>query len=742
MSSALLHSRARRRPRPEAQPADRRDAAVLYGAAALALGMAMLACGIATSLPLGLFGALLTTAGAFVSWRTSDWSLRVSAPLGLLLGGGAALVWVRMGVAAAAQVQSILGPAEVELSIALAVRMGALVVFCSFLMMRGPSVGFALVPALTLFGLVAGAADEDLTQGCFVIFLSAALAAVASAVLAPGEAASLSEQRSAQWALGEWRRRHWMMLGGLIAAILVIGYLLSAPVILLAEAYRWRVFMAMAPGGPSVSLRLMEPPEEPKSYPVGRGPFTPTDLPILSVSGQPAPYWRGTIYDQYTGSFWLRSQISVSVGMVDLGEASAQEQGSAGRLVMVDLSHDGETRARPVLEDRVRVETDIPFVIYSPGFIQRATFTLPPRFVRSVELDAYGSLEQPGGWFPPGATYEVSSIEIPMVSTPFQSKATSRAMASSSSREQGEEELGEVFGPYLTIPLGAQRVADLAQSIAGKQPTPESKLDALVTYLQRNCVYTLNAPAVPRSSDAADYFLFHQKRGYCDLFATALAVMARGVGIPTRFTTGFLEGVYDSQRDVWVLRDSDRHAWVEAYLPSQGGWVIADATPGTGDLENRPRGLYLAWLRARFFWQDHPVAAWLITLGVALVILWGALRLRRARLAERAAIPMGDDPKTVVTRAYVRLLRLLRRLGHPRRSSQTPLEYMGELGSAPAAASDPRAATLALALPAVGFLTGLFLLARYAPDPVTPDQARSAEAALAEAVQALRAGRR
>ncbi|HEX9645063.1 MAG TPA: transglutaminaseTgpA domain-containing protein [Acidimicrobiia bacterium] len=75
---------------------------------------------------------------------------------------------------------------------------------------------------------------------------------------------------------------------------------------------------------------------------------------------------------------------------------------------------------------------------------------------------------------------------------------------------------------------------------------------------------------------------FHQ--GYCENYATAMAVMARTLGIPSRVVLGFTPGeLVDPDRNVVVVRQSNAHAWVELWMPSQG-WVRFDPTPrGEGD---------------------------------------------------------------------------------------------------------------------------------------------------------------
>ncbi len=238
---------------------------------------------------------------------------------------------------------------------------------------------------------------------------------------------------------------------------------------------------------------------------------------------------------------------------------------------------------------------------------------------------------------------------------------------------------------------------------------------------------------MPRGRDAADYFLFEMKRGKCDLFATALALMARAEGIPTRMATGFLEGIYDGTGDAYLLRECDRHAWVEAYLPSEGGWVTVDPTPGVDDTSPLS-GWRMLLLRARFLQQDQAPGALVALLAAALALI--LLRVRRRRAASGVA---ADDPRSRISRAYQRFLSLLRRRGLPRHPAQTPLEYLAAVREAAGSERSPIPSPSALS-PAAA-LTEVFVTARYGPGPVTEDHAMKAAAALQEFTEALR-GRR
>ncbi|HEU4395292.1 MAG TPA: transglutaminase domain-containing protein, partial [Planctomycetota bacterium] len=105
----------------------------------------------------------------------------------------------------------------------------------------------------------------------------------------------------------------------------------------------------------------------------------------------------------------------------------------------------------------------------------------------------------------------------------------------------------------------------------------------LETWIAARCSYSLDL-AAPGGRPPVEAFLFGSRRGHCELFASAAAVMLRSVGIPARIAIGFRGGEFDAATGVHVLRGQDAHAWVEAWIPGDG-WVTFDPTPAA----RRPR---------------------------------------------------------------------------------------------------------------------------------------------------------
>jgi transglutaminase-like putative cysteine protease len=90
--------------------------------------------------------------------------------------------------------------------------------------------------------------------------------------------------------------------------------------------------------------------------------------------------------------------------------------------------------------------------------------------------------------------------------------------------------------------------------------------------------YSLSPPVPPSREDLVDYLLNRTKTGYCAHFATALCMMAREAGIPSRYVTGFaLTPSAENPPYNYVARVSTAHAWAELYIDGMG-WVTFDPT--------------------------------------------------------------------------------------------------------------------------------------------------------------------
>lgn len=143
-------------------------------------------------------------------------------------------------------------------------------------------------------------------------------------------------------------------------------------------------------------------------------------------------------------------------------------------------------------------------------------------------------------------------------------------------------ELTEDVDPaFLTTSGVDPRITRLAQSITHSAPSPFGKAVALNRYFldPANGYRYDTRTAAGSSGDALVDFLFWSKVGYCEQYASAMAVMLRSLGIPARVAVGFTPG--KQVGDYSSVTTDDAHAWAEGYF-SGVGWLTFDSTP-TGD---------------------------------------------------------------------------------------------------------------------------------------------------------------
>jgi transglutaminase-like putative cysteine protease len=157
---------------------------------------------------------------------------------------------------------------------------------------------------------------------------------------------------------------------------------------------------------------------------------------------------------------------------------------------------------------------------------------------------------------------------------------------------------------YLQLPRIDPRVSELAHEIARGDPSPAVQARLVEKYLRTHYGYTLELPQF-EPADPLAYFLFHRKKGHCEYFASSMAVMLRALAIPSRVVTGFQSGIYNPISGSQLIRSSDAHSWVEAWLPHRG-WTTFDPTPPDPNAQRLSVWTRLGFYAdaAEVFWQD------------------------------------------------------------------------------------------------------------------------------------------
>jgi protein-glutamine gamma-glutamyltransferase len=231
----------------------------------------------------------------------------------------------------------------------------------------------------------------------------------------------------------------------------------------------------------------------------------------------------------------------------------------------------------------------------------------------------------------------------------------------------------------------------------------------LAMFTQQPFYYTLTPPKL--ADDSVDAFLFDSKRGFCEHYASAFAMLMRAAGIPAHVVTGYQGGTFNRFADYWIVRQSDAHAWDEIWIEGRG-WLRVDPTSAiapervevaTGDALDAQGAREGAW-QLRFPWLadarlrlDALKQAWrerilffdqssqkqllerlhipepdgqklvlLLAAALTLVLCWLTWTVRRE---------VDHAPRDALNRAYTRLCGKLAAAGIPRRSHEGAEDY-------------------------------------------------------------------
>lgn len=145
-------------------------------------------------------------------------------------------------------------------------------------------------------------------------------------------------------------------------------------------------------------------------------------------------------------------------------------------------------------------------------------------------------------------------------------------------------------------------------------PTQQAYLvQRICDYLRSDeFVYTLEARPSRGEGNPVEAFLFVNKRGHCEYFASAMTLMCQAVGIRARLVGGYCGGEFNSAEGFYQFRQKDAHAWVEVYLP-QRGWVTFDPSPASEAIDTSMIAGFLGNMRRitellEFKWSAHIIS--------------------------------------------------------------------------------------------------------------------------------------
>ena len=327
--------------------------------------------------------------------------------------------------------------------------------------------------------------------------------------------------------------------------------------------------------------------------------------------------------------------------------------------------------------------------------------------------------------------------------------------------------------PDLELPTDLdRRIGQQALGVTAGAATNYAKATALARYLT-SAPFTYDLDAAPGSVSS---LLFDTHAGFCNHYATAMAVLARTLGIPARVAEGYEFTAAVPQRDGSLLyKAGDRHAWTEIWLPD-AGWVPFNPTPaGSVDVgtntwkpdpgqkqtetglpsgaETDQHGLAGHNLLRVLLWIVVALAG--LTLLVSPALARVVLRRRRlrgpARSAAQSAEPVtpttAEELSARVRAGWAELLDVATDLGIPLRPSDSPRMVCARLDGYLSAGPEPPRERLLAAREALTRLASADERVRYAPagtslgaaaDTVAADVRAAAQALLSVAPRSRR----
>jgi transglutaminase-like putative cysteine protease len=254
------------------------------------------------------------------------------------------------------------------------------------------------------------------------------------------------------------------------------------------------------------------------------------------------------------------------------------------------------------------------------------------------------------------------------------------------------------------------RIRELAQEVAAGAKSPGETAERFLAFFRRDFTYSLENP--PAVGDPLEDFLFRRRSGYCEYYASALAVMLRATGIPARVVAGYLGGRYNENGNYYIVTQAAAHTWVEAHF-GKGGWSRLDATPAAeegygGTFASRslpPTRLWIDSLRMKW---NSLIIQYDRQAQVDIIRRTSRVRLKPARPSLPGAglfllaviLPFAlwygwrrrTDSLDPVTHRYRRFNALMSRKGIERALHEGPLDFSGRIAAAWPEAAGPAGA--------------------------------------------------
>ena len=333
-------------------------------------------------------------------------------------------------------------------------------------------------------------------------------------------------------------------------------------------------------GGRNLELRSSDVPSSLDLAASGRIVSSPT--PVMRVrfpeepGGEPSfpLYWRVTAMNRYIGSRWERVGIFEEEFRDQPSRTFFSSEGN-------NITRSSRRGTREVVQD-VYLDDPPPFGVPCLPFPK----TVSIRAGRVAWDNAGDYTVVIRSQRNSAVNYTVTS-EVPIVDEDALRQYPARYAQLQGERDFPflyERVIGRQAYNALTQEELSQRCRDLTVEITQPFNNPYDKAQAIVDWFKKtDFVYTFDLPKV--EGDPIDSFLFVTRAGHCELYASAMALMLRSLGIPARVVSGYRGGEWEAGDESYIVRKNMAHLWVEVYFIGHG-WVMFDPTPDVDLPEN------------------------------------------------------------------------------------------------------------------------------------------------------------
>lgn len=307
---------------------------------------------------------------------------------------------------------------------------------------------------------------------------------------------------------------------------------------------------------------------------------------VFEVEASPRSlYWRATTLDTFDGSRWIEDRGHLfpggdTVGGLDplLPRRARDQRNWTEQKVTIEALKDERLVGASVPVNYNADPLEVGRVLGAAGGVAFA-----PSISRGDSYRVWSYAPQPRaedlarvvGLYPPEIDLDGHRNVLPGLAVPE---------FGSFDRAERMEDLFEAYADVDPRIAPYERLYRQALEIVGDARTPYAATVALEAWLRTAGGFAYDErPRRARGVPPLVHFVLDGKRGYCQHYAGAMALMLRYLGIPARVAAGFASGRYDSKRGVWTVTDHEAHMWVEVWFEGYG-WLPFDPTPGRGRL--------------------------------------------------------------------------------------------------------------------------------------------------------------